>query len=544
MEENEYRSESIDHLGLVSGMYDELGIGEVVDSLISQDLEQRKLSLGQCLKAMVLAGLGFMNGRLYLIEQFFENKPVERLMGRGVEASHLNDDALGNALDAFHAYGVTELYSKIALKAARRLGLKAKTGHLDSTSLHVDGNYNHEDVGLDEVKVIRITQGYSRDHRAELNQAILDLIVEHQAGIPMMMQAASGNSSDKEGFRDIVDTHIGQLQQDYGLSTLVVDSAGFTAKSLEAHQAKGSYWSTAVPANVALAKDLLVHVDTTEMLPLSSGYQYLPLCTTYADVQQRWLLIYSSEAQKRAKKTVVRQQSKASDKALKTWRKLCHQEFACQQDAQLALEQFQREHPCLMILSQELIEHKHYDNPGRPKSNQQARISYSLDACFAMSLVQHQKTITRKSCFILASNQLDTRELSDLEILEGYKGQKYVERGFRFIKDPIFLISTIFLKKAERVMALLMLMTVCLLVYAALEYRIQAVLKANRVSVPDQKRKPTSKPTARWVFQLFIDVHLLTITSNNSVQHVILNLKPQLQRLLSLLGPPYIELYS
>lgn len=45
-------------------MYEELGIGQLVDKLIEQDFEQRKLSLGQCLKAMVLAGLGFMNGRL------------------------------------------------------------------------------------------------------------------------------------------------------------------------------------------------------------------------------------------------------------------------------------------------------------------------------------------------------------------------------------------------------------------------------------------------------------------------------------------------
>ena len=410
--------------------------------------------------------------------------------------------------------------------------------------MHVDGSYNHEDVGVDEVKLIRITQGYSRDHRAELNQAILALIVEHQAGIPIMMQAASGNSNDKASFKEIIDRHVGQLQEDYGFSTLVVDSAGFTPKSLEAHQAKGSYWITAVPANVALAKNLLAHVDTTEMLPLSPGYQYLPLCTTYADVQQRWLLIHSSEAQKRAKKTVTRQQSKASDKALKAYRKLCRQAFACQQDAKAAFKQFQAEHPCLVALSFELIEHKHYDKPGRPKDDQQAAVSYSLEACFAMSLSLHHKSITRKSCFILATNQLDTRALSDVEILQGYKGQKYVERGFRFIKDPIFLISTIFLKKPERVMALLMVMTVCLLVYAALEYRIRAVLKANNTSVLDQKRKPTSKPTARWVFQLFIDVHLLTITSNNSVQHITLNLKPQLQILLNLLGPPYSQLYS
>jgi transposase len=43
--------------------------------------------------------------------------------------------------------------------------------------------------------VVHITKGYSRDHRPDLNQVVLELIVEHQAGIPVLMQPLSGNSS-------------------------------------------------------------------------------------------------------------------------------------------------------------------------------------------------------------------------------------------------------------------------------------------------------------------------------------------------------------
>ena len=41
------------------------------------------------------------------------------------------------------------------------------------------------------------------------------------------------------------------------------------------------------------------------------------------------------------------------------------------------------------------------------------------------------------------------------------------------MKDPSFLASSLYLKKPERIMALFMVMTVCLLVYASLEYRIR-----------------------------------------------------------------------
>ena len=64
-------SKDLDHLGLVAGMYDELEIGERIDEHISQDFEQREVSIGQAVKAMVLNGLGFVRQSLYLIPQFF-----------------------------------------------------------------------------------------------------------------------------------------------------------------------------------------------------------------------------------------------------------------------------------------------------------------------------------------------------------------------------------------------------------------------------------------------------------------------------------------
>ena len=91
-------------------MVDELGLPELIDTVVKQDHEQRQVSVGQCVKAMILNGLGFVNRALYLMPHFFKDKPVERLLGEGVAAEHLNDDALGRALDAIYAYGPEALY--------------------------------------------------------------------------------------------------------------------------------------------------------------------------------------------------------------------------------------------------------------------------------------------------------------------------------------------------------------------------------------------------------------------------------------------------
>jgi transposase len=58
-------------------------------------------------------------------------------------------------------------------------------------------------------------------------------------------------------------------------------------------------------------------------------------------------------------------------------------------------------------------------------------------------------------------------------------------------------------------MALLMSMTVCLMVYAALEYRIRQGLQQQQQTVLNQNGKPTERPTARWIFHCFVGIHIL-----------------------------------
>jgi transposase len=94
-----YRSQVLDHLGLVAGMFDELGIGDVIDQTTQQNPEIRDLTAGEAVKAMVLNGLGFINQALYLVSRFFHNQPTSRLVSPRVRPAQLNDDTLGRALE-------------------------------------------------------------------------------------------------------------------------------------------------------------------------------------------------------------------------------------------------------------------------------------------------------------------------------------------------------------------------------------------------------------------------------------------------------------
>ena len=113
------RSQVLDHLGLVAGMFDELGIGDVLDQATKQNPAMRDLTVGEAVKAMGLNGLGCINQALYLVPRFFHNKPTYRLLSPRVAPDQLNDDALGRALDTLYAYGVTALYSLTATRSPR-----------------------------------------------------------------------------------------------------------------------------------------------------------------------------------------------------------------------------------------------------------------------------------------------------------------------------------------------------------------------------------------------------------------------------------------
>jgi transposase len=535
---NTYASYTLDHHGLVAGMVDELGLVEKIDSMIPQDLDQRHVSVGVAVKAMILIGLGFVQRALYLTPDFFKGKPVERLLGPGITAEMLNDDVMGRALDAIFAFGVEAFYYLLASSVVKQLGLPGAGGHMDSTSLHVDGKYNSGDESAAE-GAVHIRKGHSRDHRPDLNQVVLQHITENQAGIPLLMAASSGNINDQAGFRDLVQRHKGQLQAD-GLQYLVADSALYAKKTLQ--ELGEMTWVSRVPGTFGSVGEIIDAV-AGELADEGGEVAWRTLCIAEAGVRQRWLAVHSRAARRRAEKTLKKRHLKQGEAELKAFDRLCRQGFACEEDAQAALDAFAKGLKLAEVHEGRIARQTHHAKKGRPaKSQEPERVSYAVEGQLASRVDAHTRQLLRKSCFIVATNDTKGTVLSDEQVLEAYrKDQQKVERGFRFLKDPLFMASTLFLKTPRRIMALMAIMTLCLMVYAALEHRIRQSLAQQSQTFPDQKGKPTARPTARWVFQSFIDIHVLVVAP---FTEVVPNLKAHHRALLALLGERYVAVYA
>jgi transposase len=369
----------------------------------------------------------------------------------------------------------------------------------------------------------------------------LELVVEHQAGIPVLMQPLSGNSHDGTVFGQVISDHMAQLHTTYGATYLVADSALYNADNLQKLADTRLKWITRVPATLREAQAVLAQADPQTMAPLTEGYRYRVVPSSYGGVAQRWMRIHSEPRQPQAKRTVDKQWLKHSAQAAKAFQTLCRTAFACEADAYQALARFAHDLQSTFLHASTVYPTPQYRKRGRPgPGTQPDQIVYHIAGALASRLTDRQALVDQQSCFILATNELDEEQLSAQAVLDGYKGQARAERGFRFLKDPQFLASSLYLKKPERLMALRMVMTVCLLVYAALEYRIRTALKEHAATFPDQKGKRIQHPTARWVFHYFVGIHVLYIPGQGLM---ILNLTDEHQHLLQLLGKRYAWFY-
>jgi len=529
----EYKTEKLEHLGLVSSMIDELGIVESIDNAIKQDKKERKVTIGESVKAMILNGLGFANRQLYLVPQFFENKPLDLLIKEGIEPNNLNDTVLGRALDSLYDFGVTPLFSLISTEAFSKIDLKAKYHHLDSTAIHVDGVYNSQEEPKEGV--VHITKGYSKDHRPDLNQVMLEMICENSHGIPLAMRALNGNSSDKTSFEKMVIDHVKALNNTT-TGIVVADSAIYTADNIHSFETNNVKWITRVPNQIKDTKEAMSLVNLEQMIPhsIDERYSYIPLGNTYADINQQWVIVHSIPAKNRAKKSVSKKFNKLVDKEIKAYEALKSTMFACKIDAQKILNKLIKNFSILEPTEVKIISHKRYKKRGKPSVNQVPDFyEYSIESNYSFNIEPYHQEIWKKSLFILASNDL---HIEPEEIIDVYKNQFVVEKGFRFIKSPEFLADSLYIKKPERIEALLFIMTLCLMVYASLERKIRISLKEEDAFFIDQKGKPTQTPTARWVFQTFIDIHLLSV---GKVKQTVMNLKAHHHTLLRVLGKKF-----
>jgi transposase len=528
--------QNLDHLGIVAGLVDELGIVTTVNQHLGQD-PREQVSAGVVVKAMILNGLGLVTAPLYLFGQFFAGKATEHLLGRGVTADLLNDDRLGRVLDALYVNGLSDLFVKVCLGAVQQYGISQTTAHFDASSFAVTGDYDYPEMsGSEGTAPIQITYGYSRDHRPDLKQFVLNLVCWGDGDIPAFIELADGNQADKQRFAGLMK----DFQTAWKFDGLyVADAALYSADNLE--QLQGLRWLTRVPLTLKAASEVVSQLPETAFQPTPlSGYRIATVGSDYGGVQQHWFVVESQARRQADRQQLDKTIATATQQAQTQLRQLSTQDFACEADALAALQQWATKLPWHQLATPTVQSIPHYDRPGKPKrGTSPSRITYRPQATLTLNtnLVEmHQRRAGR---FILATNDLDLQRLSPTLALTEYKAQQGDERGFRFLKDPLFFTSSVFLKSPERIMALGLIMGLCLLVYNLGQRQLRQALQQQQLTLPNQLGKATQRPTLRWVFQCFSAVHYVLL---NGVKQII-NLTDERRQILQFLGSTCRQYY-
>ena len=570
-QEVEYQTQRLDHLGIVAGVCREAGIAEWLDRRAGEN--RRSVSVGTAVVAMILNGLGFSNRQLYLVPQYFENKPVEHLLGEGITADMLNDDCLGRTLDWIYEHDPTKLFAGLALQARHRFDIKAEQLHIDTTSFSVNGEYlpketrseepmEEEKIGKESIEKektskepieeeaipIAITYGYSRDHRADLKQWMLGLATTHEGDIPIFLRPLDGNSSDKESISAIVTQVMTQLREtlppEEQEPLAIFDSGGYSQANMKRYNEAKIKWISRVPETSTDAKRA-IQEETADWQELSDGSgQYRVCMMELVQGKERWVIVRTKAGEQAARQHMEKTVKKAKAQWEKKLWHLSKQEFACQDDAELAWKQAVKGKPSFLAVSCIYQEEGRYRHKGRPKPDAAPdhRI-WHVVGTLLIDTPEVEVQIRTKASFILATNVIEEQKLSPEQVYVKYKEQGGVERGFRFLKDPLFLASSVFVKKPERVMALSFIMVLCLLVYRVAEHLLRSQLAATEQTVPNQVNKPTDRPTMRWIFQCFEGIDLLHIRAGVREQMLVLGLQPLHRKILLLLGPAFYKIY-
>jgi transposase len=219
--------------------------------------------------------------------------------------------------------------------------------------------------------------------------------------------------------------------------------------------------------------------------------------------------VNSKAAGERATKTIGRQADRAKEKLDKDLFHLQAQRFTCKEDAIKALAALSKRQKYHQLTELDCIAHKVYEGKGRPKKDAPVKqIVWQTSASVEQNDEKIQHATEQKSCFILATNA-EEKAITPEQILHHYKAQSAVERGSRSLKDPLFFVSSLFIKKPSRIDALLMIMTFSLLVYSIAQRRMRASMKKANETIPNQINIPSATPTRRWVFQCFEGINLV-----------------------------------
>jgi transposase len=508
------------HMPIVKHYARQIGLVDTIDQMVDT---QMGLSPGLAVLAMVLDTL---SGRtpLYRLSEFLEEKDTELLLGTPVEPGLFCDTNLGRAMDKIYETGTQKIFSQLSQSALKIFDIDPGRVHFDTTSVSVFGDYDLVDPPFE------ITYGYSKDKRPDLKQFLVSMLCVDR-NIPILGATKDGNASDKTLNNELlsnISSHMARHGLSPGAYVYVADAAFVTEDNLaETEQAQTCFLSR-LPANYsecsrvireAVSADQWINIGELAEEPGSkkrpnATYRVYDGTVELYGKPYRAIVVHSSSHDKRRHKRI--------DRLLKDDRKQIDSEckqattkaFFCREDAQAAGEALIRKANTGYHKVEISIDKIPKYRRGRPAQNRPRpvhRYEYQLVAAVVEVPEKVEPLRAEAGCFVLLTNLVDQQDMwPAAELLTLYKSQIGIEQNFSFLKNPA-IVNSIFLKKAERIEVLGLVLLISLLIWRLMERNMRRYIENNNCTLPGWVRRKTKKPTTFMMTTKFASVMVVTL---------------------------------
>jgi len=507
----------VGHLPIIKDFAKKIELVETLDAMVDSEME---LSPGIAVLAMVLDTL---SGRtpLYRLEEFFQEKDIELILGHDVEPELFSDYNVGRVLDKIFDTGTQKVFSQIAQNAIRIIDVDPRRLHFDTTSISVFGDYDFTDPPL------KITYGHSKDKRPDLKQFMISMLCVDR-NIPILGTTEDGNASDKTLNNELlggVSKHMARHGLNAGAFVYVADSAFVTPDNLKIAKDKNVKFLTRLPATYkecgrAIADAVcadnwtelgnLNETPATEKRPVADYRGFETTVELYEEAY-RAIVVHSSAHDKRRHKRIDRLLGKKRKNLETHCKKINAGPFYCRADAEAAAEK-------IIKTAANSYHRKQYDikevakyrrgRPAKGEARTPVGYEYHLDVEIDVDADAVAPLRLEAGCFVLLSNLSGKQERVQwpiVTLLELYKNQSGIEQNFGFLKDPV-IVNSIFLKKPNRIEVLGLVLLITLLIWRLMERSMRQHLEKTESEITGWKNRPTKRPTSFMMTTKFLSI--------------------------------------
>ncbi len=257
------------------------------------------------------------------------------------------------------------------------------------------------------------------------------MIASGDGGIPLFLECGNGNDNDQAKFAQLLSNFKKQVDLN---SIFVADSALYTADNLLVIE--HLKWITRVPLSIKAAQFYVRETPDSEFIKTDrEGYKAVEKESNYTGIKQKWIIIESKARKESDLKQLSKRIIKDEEKANSLLSSLSQKKYENRTEIKAVFDCEQKK-----LKYHNLV----LKNVSKTTDKKTKKKVYKATIVLEKKSEKIESEKKKAGRFILATNVL--KNLSPSEILTAYKGQQSCERGFRFLKDPLFFAADRFPK--------------------------------------------------------------------------------------------------